>query len=66
MVLKCLIIFYAQILPGSENQDIQDLILNIFILFSAQEFKRIESEEELFVKEFLDEGFYGDSDDEDI
>ena len=66
MVLKCLIIFYAQILPASENQDIQDLILNIFILFSAQEFKRIESEEELFVKEFSDEGFYGDSDDEDI
>ena len=36
MVLMCLIILYAQILSGFENMDIQDLFLNIFILFQLQ------------------------------
>ena len=61
MVLKCLIILYAQILSGFENLDIQDLFLNIFILFSAAELSSIEREDDIFTQEFSDEeSDYGD------
>ena len=66
MVLKCLIILYAQILSGFENLDIQDLFLNIFILFSAAELSSIEREDDIFTQEFSDEeSDYGDGDAED-
>ena len=66
LVLNCLIILYAQILSGFENLDIQDLFLNIFILFSAAELSSIEREDDIFAQEFSDEeSDYGDSDDED-
>ena len=66
LVLKCLIILYAQILSGFENLDIQDLFLNIFILFSAAELSSIEREDDILAQEFSDEeSDYGDGDDED-